>query len=270
MIFEAPPPIDKPVIATPATTYKIAVVCGYFGLHPFTRPLANLRRFLRQMERENVPVFGMEAYVDKPLLPDTGWPTVKVKQDQILWQKEALLNLAIKQIPEEYNAIAWIDPDVWFSNPNWLALAEDRLRDYPAVQLFDKAVWTDLEGKPCFTRPAFGKGPMSTGHPGFAWALRRSLWPLPGWYCTGGCDLILAKEWKIQGIISWIPGTCYHEYHGERKNRLYHERHGWREGLSARECVVLDPNGLMSWSSAAPEGLKSKTATYFQSRKEDG
>ena len=38
----------------------------------------------------------------------------------LLWQKEALLNLALKHIPGHIQYIAWIDCDVLFEDDHWI------------------------------------------------------------------------------------------------------------------------------------------------------
>ena len=268
MIYRKPP--ARAEIQDGEVPRRLAVVCCFFGFAKYQKPAGNVRRFVRQMAREGVAVYGAEAYVDEPRLPELGWLCVRAGENQILWQKEALLNLAAAQVPEEYNAVAWIDPDVWFANGNWRAQAEDRLRSHGAVQLFSNALWTGADGAVNMRRDCSAKAPGMGGHPGFAWALRREMWPLPDWHCTGSGDQEMVQMWKQQGAVSWIQGDCYHEYHGERPNRQYYDRHKWRNGIPARECVTKAANGLMEWSAKAPESLREQMRQYFIDRKEDG
>lgn len=65
-----------------------------------------------------------------------------------LWQKEALINLAFKNIPSNKKYFAWIDHDLVFNNPYWLVDSIKKIDSgVDAVQLFDEVIYLDRTGK---------------------------------------------------------------------------------------------------------------------------
>jgi hypothetical protein len=54
----------------------------------------------------------------------------------VLWQKERLLNLAIKLVPSDVSTIAWLDCDIIFEKADWANEAKDQLEDLNIVQPF--------------------------------------------------------------------------------------------------------------------------------------
>lgn len=61
---------------------------------------------------------------------------IQISGGAILWQKERLLNLAIKSVPPEADSIAWIDCDVVFERTDWVADAKQQLTSANVIQLF--------------------------------------------------------------------------------------------------------------------------------------
>ena len=54
----------------------------------------------------------------------------------MLWQKERLLNLAVKAVPPDVRNIAWLDCDVIFERSDWADAADKQLENGGVVQLF--------------------------------------------------------------------------------------------------------------------------------------
>jgi hypothetical protein len=134
----------------------------------------------------------------------------------VLWQKERLLNLAVKAVPAGIKNIAWFDCDVILQRADWIDEAKRQLDDYNVVQLFSGAIHLD--------RDDYEKGPVDrngpavpgvaslpdvgellsveklTGkkvrfNPGLAWAANRTLIEDHGFYdaaIVGGGDSLMA------------------------------------------------------------------------------
>lgn len=286
---------------------KLAVVTSFYSFAGFKRPVANLHRFLRQMERDGVAVFGTEAHAQstaQQTKPYPNWKQVVVNPTtQTLWHKEALLNLTESRVPEEYDAVAWIDADVWFSNPNWVQDAESALQQHDVVQLFEEAVWTSETGVEELRRPSIGRVPLDRfwkSHPGFAWAMRRSLWKRAGglypFALSGGGDSVMTiafqgqKLWPFlykhlgkntQPYDSWverlgrpklghIPGECWHEWHGNRQDRNYVGRSELVKNVEIGKDITLGLNGLPMWTKDADKTLIQRISQHFVTRNEDG
>jgi hypothetical protein len=114
-----------------------------------------------------------------------------VRATDIMWQKERLLNLALKHIPSKYSKIVWIDCDIVFVKPDWLPAVSEALTRWPIVQPFRNAV-----GLPAGVTSYSGEGTVidgfgyrygrdpgilsigtyaAHGHTGFVWGARRDL-----------------------------------------------------------------------------------------------
>lgn len=286
---------------------KLAVITCFYSFAGYKRPVANLHRFLRQMKRDGVDVFGTEAYLPARQIhtrPYVGWTQMQVdRSKQVLWHKEALLNLTEKRIPEEYDAIAWVDADVWFTNPNWVKDTETALETADVAQMFHEAVWTSELGTMQMKKPSVPREPLSPAwksHPGFAWAMRRDFWrQIGGLYpfaLSGGGDSIMAltfqgdrlwpflrqhigqnpqpfEEWAAKvgkPRLTAIPGQCWHEWHGSREDRDYVGRARRVSVLEIGKDIVLAPNGLPIWTQHADPALVKDIADHFIRRNEDG
>jgi hypothetical protein len=72
---------------------------------------------------------------------------IQISGGAILWQKERLLNVAMKSVPPNVDSIAWLDCDVIFERPNWVDEAKRQLKNINVIQLFSDVV--DLEQMDC-------------------------------------------------------------------------------------------------------------------------
>jgi hypothetical protein len=71
--------------------------------------------------------------------------------EDVMWQKERLLNLAVEALPDFCGKVAWVDCDLVFENDDWPEAARKALEKYPVIQPFQYAY--DL--KPGLTGPDF-------------------------------------------------------------------------------------------------------------------
>lgn len=284
---------------------SLAVVTCFFNFESFTKPKANLRRFLRQMQKDRVPVYGIEMSFDgKFVTHDARWSRVVLDPStQKLWQKEAAINAAARQLPDDISAVAWVDADLWFSNPSWPEDTLEALKRHDVVQLFKICHWLDEHSEIETTSVASGVRPLTQkweSHPGFAWAMRRDLWDKAGglypFALSGGGDSIMATS--FQGTPKWshlwnhvgedrtaylrweshfsgisvgaVPGSVFHEWHGYRKDRDYFNRALRMAPLRATRDLEFDKRGLLRWTKEAPYTIVRAAADYFPARREDG
>lgn len=143
---------------------------------------------------------------------------IRLTEGDPLWQKERLLNVGIAALPPEADKIIWIDADLVFDNPRWVAQTAAVLGQYPIVQCFRDCIrlgeHTDLPRimqDKAKVRPGMGEERRQlgfvaamrhpqrpgrfVGHPGFVWAARRSLLEKHGLYDANviGCgDAVMA------------------------------------------------------------------------------
>lgn len=285
---------------------SLAVVTCFFNFAGFKRPQANLHRFLRQMARDGVPVYGVELSFDGRFLThnEPHWQHfVPDPARQSVWQKEASINVAARALPPDITSVAWIDADVWFANPNWVSDTEKAVERHDIVQLFDTCHWTSESGTLEKSIASAGRRPLSQdwkSHPGFAWAMRRSLWDKAGglypFVLSGGGDALMAAAfqnspiwdhlWRHAGkdrepFLRWarnfkgvsvghVPGALYHEWHGSIKDRDYYGRAERLVSFEVSRHLEYDKRGLLRWTAEAPAAIIKTAAEYFPSRREDG
>lgn len=285
----------------------LAGVSCYFNFSGFERPKANLLRFLRQMSRDSVPVYGVEL-----VLPGQNpatkhfprWTQITINPTtQKLWQKEMAINLAATRVPPEYDHLAWLDTDIWFANPDWVEDTESALAQHQVVQMFATACWLGKSGEVERTRQGSAVAGLDhrwQSHPGFAWAMRRSLWNKAGGLfprtLSGGGDTVMTlammglpfwpsvrahlganpemfDQWAahFKGVsVGHIPGKVFHEWHGTIQDRDYVGRCQRVSKIDVTKDIEVASNGVLAWSESAPVEIVKEVSSYFKTRREDG
>ncbi|MGE5305896.1 MAG: hypothetical protein ACM3TN_21490 [Alphaproteobacteria bacterium] len=240
-------------------------ITSYYNFVRSKRRLSNYRIFRANLR---VPLVTVELSFDDQfeLTDDDADVLIQISGGALLWQKERLLNIAIKSIPPYVKNIAWLDCDVIFENPDWAGEAELQLSKVNIVQLFSDLV--DLGPEDYHSnvtycdRPPTGRGIISVGltqqnaatwekarsvTAGLAWAARRGILKKHGFYdamIVGGGDTSLfhamygqfEQEMQFHRIfgsrqehyLKWA--RQYHRTVGEEvgyvPGRIYHLWHG--------------------------------------------
>jgi len=112
---------------------------SYYNPMRYKRRLTNYKTF---HELLRIPLVTVELSFDGgfELADRDADVLIQLSGGAILWQKERLLNLAIKSVPPTVDNIAWIDCDVMFERSDWVDEAENQLRSSNIVQLFSDQV----------------------------------------------------------------------------------------------------------------------------------
>ena len=121
---------------------ELWAITSYFNPIGFARRLANYRVF---RERLSVPLVTVELARSRErfqLRPGDADILIQLVGDDLLWQKERLLNIALQSVPAPCRKIAWPDCDVVFERPDWGQLVSAALEQSPFVQTF--ATFSDL------------------------------------------------------------------------------------------------------------------------------
>jgi hypothetical protein len=99
-----------------------------------------------------------------------------------------MVNLGISRLPKDWQYVAWVDADITFARPDWVAETIHKLQHHHVVQMFSVAQDLDPNYVPFNRRPGFiyhyletgnylgqkGRGLYpSNSHPGYAWAANR-------------------------------------------------------------------------------------------------
>jgi hypothetical protein len=113
-----------------------AITC-YFNPVGYKRRLENYRVFRRRLA---VPLVTVELSFDGSfqLDNDDADILVRIRGRDVMWQKERLLNIALKRVPKNCDKIAWLDCDIVFDSEDWAEQASRALDASLVVHLFDE------------------------------------------------------------------------------------------------------------------------------------
>jgi len=209
-------PKREPRAISPAKRYAapkdLWIVSTYFDSEGYSSKLRALRSYLRSVDESGIPLLLVEgAFGKRPFLLPESERVLHVRCPSVMWQKERLLNVAIKNLPPSCRKVAWLDTDIFFENPRWAVETSELLDRVPVVQPFDVALWlpkgtTRFRGRgitwPGFAAVAqrhpglFLSGDFDRhGHSGYAWAARRDVVEQHGLYdrsVVGSGDHLMA------------------------------------------------------------------------------
>lgn len=293
-------------LQTVAAPRRLAAVSCYFNPTGGRALRTNYRRFVNDLQSFDVPLFVAEvAYNGQPFIDSSAFLKLHAGPNNILWQKERLLNLLVERLPEEFDAVAWIDADVLFLDRDWPIRAVEALVNFPAVQLWDRWHFTGPRGEINQTGVSVGhlgdRFRAGQGHPGGAWAAWREVFPLDWSHILGGGDTAAVEAWlgvkgsflqqqmmpgwrahyerwadeaghKVRGRITTLEGDALHLYHGMRTNRRYGDRSRWllQHNYDPLKDIGIDAQGLLAWTNEARPELRQVVRDYFfQVRQED-
>jgi hypothetical protein len=199
--------------------HSVWAVTTYFNPMRYRRRLANFHIFRAALE---LPLLAVELSFGEPF--ELGnWAADKLIQCRgrdVLWQKERLLNIAIKGLPASCTKVVWLDCDIVFTRSGWIEKASRELDRFPLIQPFSRLhhlppdQWGDGEraGEPLLQQPSAVRA-VAGGIPprecfrlrtkdrrgdvavGMAWGARRSLLEQHGLFdacIIGGGDRALA------------------------------------------------------------------------------
>jgi len=193
---------------------------------------------------------------------------IQIPKGDILWQKERLLNVALKNLPKNVDNVAWVDSDVIFTDPDWSIKAEKLLQTNQVIQLFSHLVHLSPEKLGPSDNNTFRSGVVrhikdfgfkpqqettfidlksQSGdylrdphkEPGFAWAAKRTLLDKHGFYdknIIGGGDnaVVCSIYGDLKSFIE--KNYTYKTLFLKRKSKFYNECRdyflNWAEGFS--------------------------------------
>lgn len=113
-----------------------AVSC-YFNPIGYRRRLENYHTFRRHLSAPLVTVeLGFGGF---DLRGGDADILIQVDGTDVLWQKERLLNIAVRALPQECEYVAWLDADIVFRQGDWPARLERVLERHSLAQLFHKS-----------------------------------------------------------------------------------------------------------------------------------
>jgi hypothetical protein len=189
-------------------------ITSYFNPCGYQRRLTNYWTFRKSLE---VPLVAVELSFGHSfeLTPADADILIQLTDGDILWQKERLLDVGLRNLPNECDFVAWLDCDIVFELHEWPDWVRRELRKVSLVQLFrecghlapnsrdfrsnrtaltriDEAVgWRIATGKPIADHPGDLTGLRRGDTIGVAWAASRDLMQKHAFYdasIVGGGD----------------------------------------------------------------------------------
>jgi hypothetical protein len=200
---------SAPVYESPG---DFGIIAAYFNFDGYLSKWSNYLIFESSILRAGLPfivaecVFGDQAFK----MPDAPH-VIKLRAKDCMFQKERLLQIALRHLPREVTKVAWLDADVLFERADWAIATSNLLDEVPVAQPFYSAFrtrpfQTEFEGIGGKFRsfaslhcvlPSVSR--VSTfalhGHTGFAWAARREILESLGFYdaaVMGSADDLMA------------------------------------------------------------------------------
>lgn len=280
----------------------LSFICSYFNFADSHKVKKNYLQFRRSFPYDITTVELALPHQDF-FIEDS--IKIRVSDENILWQKERCLNIAIENLPSNTDSIAWVDTDIVFDNNNLLRDTYSQLEKHKVVQLFER----------CYERPTvnpynnnigLGKAiaddlDLELPAIGFAWAFRRDVLiedKLYDWDPVGNSDVLQMLTWlgswgnaaildlnmkyrkefllwawdsyeKVQGDIGYVDGIVEHLYHGHHSHRRYRDRNKTltKHNFIPSKDLRLDKNGIYSMPYK-PE-LTLDIIEYFNDRKDN-
>jgi len=298
------------VCCRPGPRDILYVVLPYFNYCGFKRRQELFIKFVNEIQHvKGIRIVVSELVGLAPLPKLPVWKHVKNKSNTPVWVKEKLINVGIKNLPDEWKYVAWVDADITFLNHEWVQDTIDTLQTNDVVQMFRTAVNLGPNNEAIKIDKGFGYMHADSGtpyvktdkyghwHPGYAWACTRKAFRTMGnslldWAILGSGDRHMAMAW-IGRVLDSCPGTIHRnykimlmEYQHKCQNfkvsyvpgTILHHWHGRFEDRKYRERWdvlvrhAFDPITDVTMSlSLTPIGkrMEKDLKAYFEGRRED-
>jgi len=247
--------IKEAIINNDPIDNKLHVIVVISNPCLFARRYILMKEFMKRIESEepNVLLYVVELAYGKQRFLITDKKNkrhLQIRCETPLWHKENMINVGIKKLlPENWKAVAWIDADVEFENPEW---ASDTLKilngSKDIVQLFSHAVDMNPIGEAMKIFTSWGyqytkhlpysKDATNFWHPGYAWACTRKAYEkMGGLYdkgILGSSDNIMALSYIQKGdtiAINKENSETYKQSVTDFQERVKNMRVGYVPGL---------------------------------------
>ena len=187
------------------------VITSYFNPARFKTKRRNFDFFMTGMKAAGANVLVAEmAFGDAPFELEPSDHVIQLRGNDVMWQKERLLNIAATRLPDSCRKVGWFDADIIFKEPDWLRRTVKALDQFMVVQPWSHAVRLHRDNRDDGTgildesfasmfvrdpRAARNFGYNHHGHTGYAWAARRELFDKCGLYdacLPGSSDHMMA------------------------------------------------------------------------------
>lgn len=218
---------------------NVGCATGLWALTSYFNPMGyerRLRAYRVFRESLGVPLITVELGHEGRFDLETADADIllQVPGQDVMWQKERLLNLALGRLPGGCDKVLWLDCDVLFERDDWPARVAQALSAYPLMQIFERVHYLGADWKPgdrfaghvsrvrpslaagvaaglpvsaCLVHPSPAQRPGTYAH-GMAWAARRELLERHGFFdasIIGGGDRAIscAAYGCFEHVFAW-------------------------------------------------------------------
>jgi len=117
----------------------------FFNPAEYKNKLENYKKFRDSLKKQGLKILVVELAFENrqfELIKNDADILIQIRTNgnNVLWQKEALLNIGLKNLPEECDKFCWLDCDIIFEDDDWIKKASKLLDKYDTVQLFSHIV----------------------------------------------------------------------------------------------------------------------------------
>ena len=287
---------------------SVALVTCMFNPCNYSRRYANYEIFAASVRASGCTLYCVELTFAGQSPRCAADVKINLAGDErnLLWQKEALLNIGLKAaIADGHEFVGWTDADVVL-NPDWPdGMSEQIPRDIPTIVHLGRTIeseWSDREPMASPSAVLHIAEPFAyRGHPGGGWIARREFWQTHELFdrcIVGGGDWALFCGYALRAggsptfqtwpkhhpklAASWgdwlatlpkqihlkaLPQTIRLLAHGQLTNRRYKTRPSLLHDFEPDD-VRRRPDGVLEWASDKPE-LRGTIREYFFGRRED-
>jgi hypothetical protein len=203
-------------------------ITAYFNPAGYRRRKANYSLFRKHLD---LPLLTVELGYGPQFELGEGDADIliQIPGQDVMWQKERLLNRAVAALPPACTKVAWLDGDLIFQSDDWAERTERLLDDCALVQPFGRvfrtgagwrpgdalgededvirAVASQIESGMPAEQILIARGEASGTALGMGWAARRELLERRGLYDAniigdGDCVLLHAAFGQFDGAVS--------------------------------------------------------------------
>ncbi|MDX1958236.1 MAG: hypothetical protein SFU98_06665 [Leptospiraceae bacterium] len=211
-------------------------ITSYFNPENYQVKRENFFYFHNSLKENSVPLVTVECSFDQNSTLGEIDNHILVQANSVMWFKEQLLNIGIKNLPKDCTHFAWLDCDLFFENSNWASEAVKLLKEKPIIQLFSKAFrlekgtttitekaesWTSFAFEYNHDPHCFFKGNFDLhGHSGFAWAARREIFSENELYPA--CVIGSGDHAMAHAFVGDWSSPCINRVFGNNKIHILH------------------------------------------------
>lgn len=118
----------------------IHCIAAYHNPCGFKSRLDNFKRFYTSLSLQTTDIRIVELATEKAklvlhnIVPKS--QLIQLVDSTIIWQKEALLNIAIASLPYDWNKVCWVDADILWQDNDWIDRADYALGIAHVIQPF--------------------------------------------------------------------------------------------------------------------------------------